>query len=227
MGNVTAESSNYGVGGIFGGNSKTHNYEATLAMCVNFGTISTAGKYASGIYGGCTASGQEESIYPVITLSNCYNAGAVENATDKKSAFLNVAYAAAVPATILVEKCYTAVAVDYCNIDEAAGAAIASSVGACEVASIIEAVNATTDMIEIYVKDGEVLVCDAHDYKDGVCKNCGAEDPNYVPPQPEDPKPEDPKPEDPAPTSDITVYALAIALVSLAGVVVAKKKIRE
>ena len=229
FGTITNTSPNekYVVGGIAGGTSRSHKFDIEIDGCVNFGDVKVEKNRASGILGGAFSSGA-----PKITITNCYSAGAVTTTEFDPAAFLNLEIAAnegenIYTATVVIDNCYTLGSEKLYNIGENSNNTISENVGTTTLAKVVEAAN-NSDAVEgtLYVKDGEVLVCDAHDYKDGVCTVCGAEDPNYVPPTPT-PDPEPTPDPDPAPTSDITVYALAIALVSLAGVVAAKKKIRE
>ena len=245
----TTASSTYMIGGISGGSTYTYNDEFTFDSCINFGDLTTQGNRVAGMMA-VNSTGKRPTPYGdndkcVITVKNCYNAGTFTTTDKTPVALIELVVFTgntkldgtnSVPAdfegTLNVSNSYTSVEmekiVDVTGSTKFTSTVDAETVGTTTLDKVVAAANAMGILEEtLYVKDGAVASCTEHNYTEGVCGICGAEDPNYVPPQPEDPKPEDPKPEDPAPTSDITVYALAIALVSLAGVVVAKKKIRE
>ena len=224
---VTDGAQHYLAGGIVGGTTNSHKAVFTVKSCVNFGDVDGKGqKYTGGIIGGSFNGGEAEGLAgPQIVVTNCYNAGVVKNENADGcfvSEIANIEIKETFNGKLTVSNSYSTGTGTLCYVSEFAAKDIADTVGTTTLAKVVEAANKVLDNDgTYYVKDGAVLVCEKHEYKDGACKTCGAKDPNYVAP---DPKPEDPKP---APTSDITVYALAIALVSLAGVVVAKKKIRE
>ena len=244
FGNVsTTGASTYMVGGISGGSTYAYNVDITFDSCVNFGNVTTQGNRVASMMV-INSTGKRPTPYGdsdkcAITVKNCYNAGTLTTTDKTPVAFVElVAFTGntkldgtnSVPAdfegTLNLSNCYTSVemekTVEVSGSTKFTSTVDANTVKTTTLAKVVEAANKTGALDEtLYVKDGAVASCDAHEFKDGACKTCGAKDPNYVAP---DPKPEDPKP---APTSDITVYALAIALVSLAGVVVAKKKIRE
>ena len=222
-GNITTTDAgdNCGIGGLIGATYNA-NYTLTVTESGNNGDVTNVNKQAAAILGGYTGNADAANV----TITNCYNTGAITAANGTAAALVSWQNGKAIKdtSTLDIKNSYSSVAdLPLTYIDQSVAGSFPTKTetgsSVVSVAQIVSELNKVAADGTYYAKDGDVLKCTAHDYKDGVCKVCGAKDPNYVAPKPEDPKP--------APTGDMTVALAVVAMVSLAGAVVAKKKITE
>jgi len=240
---VTVEDGNHGYqGGIFGGIPKNcNNATATITNCKNAGEIDSKMCHVGGIVGSnYTSNGV------TFTVENCENTGKI-TANKYAGGVLGGNYSGALTANI--KNCTnkgeitanSGAAGIVAGIHPlASGNTAAFVIENCANEGNITATEYAGSIVGFFNGQQETVTITATD-----CTNVGtitggtdgSGDPAFavtapapVVPEPEpDPEPTpDPEPDpDPVPTSDITVYAIVIATIALAGVVVAKKKIRE
>jgi len=215
---TTDAGDNCGIGGLIGATYNA-NFALTVTESGNNGDVTNVNKQAAAIIGGYTGDADTATI----KITNCYNTGAITAAGNTAAALVSWDNAKAINAasTIEIKNSYSTVAnleLAYFNESVAGSFPTKTVTGSSVVtlAKIVEELNKVVSGGKYYAKDGNVLLCTAHDYVSGACKYCGAADPNASNPNPK-----------PAPTGDMTVALVAVAIVSLCGAFVAKKKITE
>jgi hypothetical protein len=213
---TTDKGDNSGIGAIIG-----CTYNAMFVLNVtesgNNGEVTNANQQAAAIFGGYTGTAD----LATVSITDCYNTGAITAADNTAAALVAWKNGKAIKAesTMAIKNSYSSVAdLALVYIDEAvAGSFPAKTEEGVAVKTVDEIAAALNNVAEdgtYYAKDGDILKCTSHEYVEGICKTCGAKDPDYKPVTP-----------DPNPTGDMTAMFVIVALVAMAGVIVVKKKI--